>query len=169
MRITPLQVLSWLRRAVAAEWQGPPDLPRSLTLEWRFMSVRWVGVLCVTPVLPLLHLSPTRLVGAYAIVATAIAYNLSVRWFLTRRPQLFANGYLTTLADSILNTSMVLMGGGFDSPFSYILFSVTIAVAMRYGYGPAVAMSGLFVFFDAVESAWNGQTPDAAFAFRGGF
>ncbi len=169
MRTNLLHVLSWLRRSVAAEWQGPADLPRSLTLEWRLITLRWVGILSIAPVLPLLHLSTPRLLIAYAIILTATAYNLAVRWLLPRRSALFANGYLTTVADSILNTSMVLIGGGFDSPFSYILFTVTISVAMRYGYGPALAMTGLFVTFDVVESAVSGQTPGGAFAFRSGF
>jgi signal transduction histidine kinase len=161
--------VAWLRRKIVAEWQGPPDLPRSLTLEWRLIALRWVGIFSITPVLPLLHLSPTRLTAAYAIILTATAYNITLRWLLVRRPRLFASGYLTTVADSLLNTSMVLVGGGFDSPFSYILFTVTIAVAMRYGYGPALAMSAFFVTVDALESAFAGQTPDAPFAFRCGF
>ncbi len=165
----PLRVITWLRRRIAAEWQGPPTLSRSLMLEWRIMAVRWIGIISIAPVLPLLHLSTPRLIAAYAIILAATAYNLAVRWFLTRRPSLFANGYLTTFADSLLNTVMVIVGGGFDSPFSYIIFTVTIAVAMRYGYGPALAMTGLFVSFDAAESAWAGQTPDASFAFRSGF
>jgi len=69
----------------------------------------------------------------------AAAYNISVRWYMQRRPELFANGYLTTFADFVLNTSMVLVGGGFDSPFSYILFTVTISVANGGGCdGPSL-------------------------------
>jgi len=44
---------------------------------------------------------------------------------MPRRPQLLANGYLTTLGDGLLDIAMVVVGGGFDSPFYFILFTVT--------------------------------------------
>jgi signal transduction histidine kinase len=69
----------------------------------------------------------------------------------------------------LLNIAMVSVGGGFNSPFSYILFTVTISVAMRYGYGPAMAMTLLFVAGEGVEKILTRQAPDAAFAFRSGF
>jgi signal transduction histidine kinase len=168
MRKTP-SLFAWLRGRIAAEWHGPPDLPRSLTLEWRLIAVRWVGVFSIAPVLPLMQLPLDRLIAAYAILLFAIGYNWTVRWYMQRRPDLFSNGYITTVFDSLLNIAMVLIGGGFDSSFSYILFTVTIAVAMRYGYGPALAMTAIFICADALqESIWgNGQ--QAAFAFRSGF
>jgi signal transduction histidine kinase len=162
-------LLAWLRGAIAAEWYGPRDLPRSLTMEWRLIAARWVGMIFVAPALPLMHLPVERLVAAYAILLFAAAYNVAIRWYMQRRPDLFANGYLTTFADSALNISMVLIGGGFDSPFSYILFTVTISVAMRYGYGPALAMTLLFTGADAVESLVFGQRFGPPFAFRSGF
>ncbi len=168
MRFAP-KLLAWLRRAVATEWHGPADLPRSLTMEWRLIAVRWVGVLAVGPALPLMNLPLDRLIVAYAILTGAVAYNLTVRLYMQRRPDLFANGYVTTVCDSLLNISMVLIGGGFDSSFSYILFTVLISVAMRYGYGPALAMTLIFTGSDALEHFVVGKSPDAAFAFRSGF
>jgi signal transduction histidine kinase len=161
--------LSWPRRAIAAEWQGPPDLPQSLTMEWRLIFVRWVGVLAVGPALPLMHLPTNRLIASVAILVFAIAYNFAVRRYIQRRPDLFANGYLTMVCDSFLNMAMVLVGGGFDSAFSYVLFTVMIAVAMRYGYGPSLAMTMIFTGTDAIEHLLGHQAPDAAFAFRSGF
>jgi signal transduction histidine kinase len=158
-----------LRRALAVEWRGPADLPRALTLEWRLVALRWIGLISVAPVLPLVHLSPSRMSAAIAILATATAYNTAVRHFLPRHSNLFANGYLTTIADSFLATAMVLVGGGFDSSFAYILFTSSISVAIRYGYGPSLAMTALFVSCDVVEAALRGQPPDAPFAFRSGF
>jgi signal transduction histidine kinase len=163
------RVLSWPRRAIGAEWQGPPDLPQSLTMEWRLIFVRWVGVLAVGPALPLMHLPSTRAVAAAAILVGAIVYNCIVRWYIQRRPDLFANGYLTTVCDSFLNMAMVLAGGGFDSPFSYVLFTVMISVAMRYGYGPSLAMTMIFTGTDAMEHVLFSHSADAAFAFRTGF
>jgi signal transduction histidine kinase len=162
-------VLSWPRRAIAREWQGPADLPKSLTLEWRLIFVRWVGALAVGPALPLMHLPTGRLIAAIGILLGALVYNFAVRWYIPRRPDLFANGYLTTVGDSILNMTMVLVGGGFDSPFSYMLFTVMISVAMRYGYGPSLATTMIFIAADGIEKIFGHQTADAAFAFRSGF
>jgi signal transduction histidine kinase len=157
------------RRVIAAEWQGPSDLPRSLTIEWRLIAARWVGILAVGPALLFMRLPLERLIAAYGILAFAVAYNVLLRSYLARRPSLFASGYLTTAADSLLNISMVLTAGGFDSPMSYILFTQLISVAMRYGYGPALAMTLIFVVADGVESAVEGESLNAAFAFRSGF
>jgi signal transduction histidine kinase len=162
-------VVAWIRRAIAAEWQAPADLPPSLTMEWRLIAARWVGMLAVAPALLLMHLPTSRLVTAYAILLAAVAYNVVVRWYMQRRPALFASGYITTVADSLLNIAMVVAGGGFYTPFSYILFTVTISVAMRYGYGPALAMTLLFVAADAGESILYRQPLNAPFAFRSGF
>ncbi|MBV8714743.1 MAG: HAMP domain-containing histidine kinase [Chloroflexi bacterium] len=161
--------LGWPRRVISAEWQGPADLPQSLTMEWRLVFVRWVGVLAVAPALPLMHLPNNRLIASVAILVFAIAYNWSVRRYIQRRPDVFANGYLTTVCDSFLNMAMVLVGGGFDSAFSYVLFTVMISVAMRYGYGPSLAMTMIFTGTDAIEHVIGHQSADAAFAFRTGF
>ena len=163
------RLLPCLRRGVAAEWQGPSELPRSLTIEWRLIAARWVGIVAVAPALFVMHLPVERLIAAYSILAFALVYNVSLRWFLPRRPAVFANGYVTTAADSVLNISMVLTAGGFDSPMSYILFTQLISVAMRYGYGPALAMTLIFVVADGLQSLLDIRTFDAAFAFRSGF
>ena len=168
MHYTP-RLLPWLRRTVAAEWQGPADLSRSLTIEWRLIACRWVGMLAVGPALLLMHLPIERLVGAYVILLFGAAYNVTVRWYLQRQPALFANGYLTTAADSLLNISMLLVGGGFDTPLSNVLFTGTISVAMRYGYGPAMAMTLIFTISDVLEKFVVHQPLDADVAFRSGF
>jgi len=158
-----------LKRAIRAEWHGPADLPGSLTMEWRLITARWVGILIVGPALPFLNLPLDHLAAAYAILLFATAYNVIVRWWMQRRPDLFASGYVTTVCDSLLNIAMVSVGGGFNSPFSYILFTVTISVAMRYGYGPAMAMTLLFVSGDGMEKILTRQSPDVPFAFLSGF
>ena len=126
--------------------------PREMGVVAAVAAFLLATMLAVAPALLLMHLPASRLVAAYAILLAAVAYNVVVRWYMQRRPELFASGYITTVADSALNISMVLVGGGFDSPFSYILFTVTISVAMRYGYGPALAMTLLFIAADAGES-----------------
>ena len=70
-------VVARLRGVIAAEWQGPRDLPRSLTMEWRLIAARWVGMIVVAPALPLLGLPIERLIGAYAILLFAVAYNFA--------------------------------------------------------------------------------------------
>src|SRR5919202_3557963 len=64
-------VLDRMRRVLAAEWQGPADMPRALMLEWRLIMARWVGIIFVAPALPLLNMPGDRLFGAYPILAGA--------------------------------------------------------------------------------------------------
>ena len=122
-------------------WNGPDDLPRNLKLEWRFVAVRWLGIACLAPVLLLAHLQFERLVAAYAVLIVASIYNAGLQRVMPRRPQSLANGYLSTLGDGLLDVAMVIVGGGFDSPFYFILFTVTLAAAMRYGYGPSLGVA----------------------------
>jgi signal transduction histidine kinase len=150
-------------------WQGPVDLPRYLKLEWRFVAIRWLGIALVAASLPFAKLPGDRLVAAYVVLAVAALYNLFIQRMVQQRPDLFANGYLTTLGDSLLNIAIVNVGGGFDSPFYFILFTVTISAAMRYGYGPSLAMAGLFATFDAAQAFTAGHNIDAPFIFRSGF
>src|SRR5438876_939673 len=82
-------------RAMGYLWQGPPSLPRSLQLEWRFVVVRWLGIFIVAPGLLLTNLAPGRLLVAYAVLALAGIYNLTVQLMMRRRPEVIANGYLT--------------------------------------------------------------------------
>jgi signal transduction histidine kinase len=163
------RAIRWLTNTLAREWQGPAELPRSLTMEWRLITARWVGIFFVAPALPLVHLPEDRLSAAYGILVCAALYNITVRWYMPRRPDLFANGYLTTFADSLMTIAMVQVGGGFDSPFSYFLFTVTISVAMRFGYGPALAMTLLFTLADVAQLLLSDKTFDGPFAFRSGF
>ena len=46
-------------------WHGPPSLAPSLKVEWRFIVVRWIGIVFVAPGLPLAGLTTERLVAAY--------------------------------------------------------------------------------------------------------
>jgi signal transduction histidine kinase len=50
-----------------------------------------------------------------------------------------------------------------------MLFTVMISVAMRYGYGPSLATTMIFIAADGIEKIFGHQTADAAFAFRSGF
>ncbi len=147
-------------------WHGPADLPRPLKLEWRFVAVRWLGIAVIAPALLIANLGMERLLAAYAVIAVAAIYNLFVQLTMPRRPQLLANGYLTTLGDGLLDIAMVVVGGGFDSPFYFLLFTVTIAAAMRYGYGPSLGVALLYVAADAAGHAIEHQAPDGPFVFR---
>ena len=57
----------WLKHAIRAEWHGPTDLPSSLTMEWRLIAARWVGILAVGPALPLLNMPLNQLAAALMI------------------------------------------------------------------------------------------------------
>jgi signal transduction histidine kinase len=147
-------------------WNGPADLPRALKLEWRFVAVRWLGIAFVIPAVLVANLGHDRLLAAYAVIAVAAIYNAFVQYLMPRRPQLLANGYLTTLGDGLLDIAMVVVGGGFDSPFYFILFTVTIAAAMRYGYGPSLGVALLYVAADAAGHVIERQAPGGPFVFR---
>ena len=151
---------------LAFVWNGSDDLPRSLRLEWRLVAVRWLGIACLAPVLLLANLPPERLVAAYLVLAVATVYNVALRHIMPRRPQLLANGYISTIGDAMLDVAMVIVGGGFDSPFYFILFTVTLAAAMRYGYGPSLGVALLYVSADGIGYLAARQPVGAAFVVR---
>jgi diguanylate cyclase (GGDEF)-like protein/PAS domain S-box-containing protein len=158
-----------LRRLIlATAWNGPADLPAALRLEWRFVAVRWLGILFMTPGIHMAGFSAEQMNAAYLVLAIAAVYNIALQVIVPRRPTWFINGYVTALGDALLNACMVGLAGGFDSPLYYILFTVTISAAMRYGYGPALGMASIFVALDAAE-----QMPRVLlagpFLFRSGF
>ena len=165
--------LQRLRRAVkkglAFIQNAPPDLPRSLQLEWQFITARWIGIVFVAHSLLVWNLPIERLLAAYGLLFVAALYNLAVQRLLRQKPDLFTQGYVTILGDGLLVMGMLSLGGGFNSPFHYILFTAAISGAMRFGRGPALAMALTFGAFDAFESIRRAGTLDATFAFRTGF
>jgi signal transduction histidine kinase len=147
-------------------WDGPADLPRTLKLEWRFVAVRWLGIASLAPVLLLANLPLERLAAAYAVLIVASVYNAGLQYVMPRRPQWLANGYISTLGDALLDIAMVIVGGGFDSPFYFILFTVTLAAAMRYGYGPSLGVALLYVSADGIGYLISQQPVGAPFVVR---
>jgi diguanylate cyclase (GGDEF)-like protein len=158
-----------MHRALAYIRNGPSGLPQSATTEWRLVCIRWLGILFVLPSISLLGLPADRLTESYAVLAGAATYNLFVQHNLRVRPWLFANGYLTTVGDALLNVALISIGGGFATPLYFLLFTVTIASAMRYGYGPTAAAVLTFVSFDAAEHIWSSLGVDGPFLIRSGF
>ncbi|MBV8087106.1 MAG: hypothetical protein JO247_20040 [Chloroflexi bacterium] len=157
------------RRGLNYQWSGPRDLSPTLRLEWRFVAVRWLGIIMVGPGLLLAHLPVQRLEAAYVVLLVAAVYNFAIQRLMPLHPIVFANGYLTTMGDTILNIAMVSVGGGFNSPFYFLLFTVAISAAMRYGYGPALLMALVFIGFDSGEHYATGASIDAPIVFRSGF
>ncbi len=157
------------RRWARLAWHGPSDLPRSLRLEWRFVLIRWFGIVCVAPGLPFAGLNPVQLQRAYALLVVAAIYNALVQLLIRHRPGWVSPGYLTSACDALLNAAMLFLGGGFDSPLSNLLFTVVISAAMRYGYGPAFAMATFFTASDILASISGGWVFGAGFFFRAGF
>jgi len=160
--------IALLRRLAMSTWNGPAGWPTDLRLEWRFISVRWLGILFMTPGIHLAGFSEDQMRAAYGVLAIAATYNVGLQLVVPRRPVWFASGYVTAFGDALLNASMVALAGGFDSPLYYILFTVTISAAMRYGYRPALGMAAIFITLDAAE-----QLPRfllaGPFLFRSGF
>src|SRR4051794_30924250 len=100
-------------------WNGPADLPRNMRLEWRFVAVRWLGIVSLAPALLLANLGAQRMLAAYLLLALAAAYNAVLRRAILRRPYWLANGYFSTVGDALLDIAMVIVGGGFASPFYF--------------------------------------------------
>ena len=132
-----MQPSEQFRRGFTYLYKGPSDLPEPLQLEWRFIAVRWIGIAFVSVGCLVAPFSRQTISAIYLVLLVAALYNLSIQRLITRRPELFINGYVTTFGDGLLNVVMVTVGGGFDSPLYYLLFTVTISAAMRYGYGPS--------------------------------
>jgi hypothetical protein len=160
-----------LTRAAISFWQGPADLPAALETEWRLVAIRWLGILLMLPSVGLLQLSAERLLAAYGLLLVAAVYNAVVQLSMSRAGHraLFASGYVTTVGDALLNVAMISLGGGFDTPLYYLLYTVTIASAMRYGYGPAIAVCLCFVGSDGLEHRTSGLGLDGPFLVRSGF
>jgi signal transduction histidine kinase len=158
-----------VKRLVSYQWQGPAKLAPGLRLEWRFIAVRWLGIVMVAFGLPLARLADDRLLAAYGLLVIAVLYNLILQRVMPRWPTLFTSGYLTTMGDTLFNIAMVNVGGGFSSPFYFLLFTVTISAAMRYGYGPALLTALMFIGFDGAEHFSQGLPLDAPIVFRSGF
>jgi len=150
-------------------WDGPADLPRALETEWRLVTVRWIAILFVAPAVGVLPLSPDRLPVAWLVLCAGALFNVATQVTLPRRPTLFLNGYLTTLFDGLLSVAFISLVGGFDSAFYFLLYPVTIAAALRYGYGPTAVMIVSFVSCDLGEGWLLGQAPDGALLLRSGF
>ncbi len=155
-----------LASRLSSLWNGPEDLPRNLKLEWRFVAVRWLGICSLAPILLLAHLPTERLIAAYAVLFVASVYNAGLQRVMPRRPQWLANGYVSTIGDALLDIAMVIVGGGFDSPFYFILFTVTLAAAMRYGYGPSLGVALLYVSADGIGYLVSQQPIGGPFVFR---
>jgi diguanylate cyclase (GGDEF)-like protein len=158
-----------LRSVLTYAWAGPPRLPASLQTEWRLVIMRWLGIALVLPSLHLLNLPAERLNIGYVILAVAGFYNLVVQSLLRRQSPLLLRGYTTTLGDALLNVAMVLIGGGFNTPMYFLLYTVIIASAMRYGYVATALVLIAFVGADGLERFVNGQSVDGALLVRSGF
>ena len=150
-------------------WQGPKNLPAHLKLEWRFVIIRWIGIAIVAPGFLLYQMPVESRVAAYGVLVVAALYNGIVQQQLRRRHFTQLVGVITALGDTFLNVAMLLvLGGGFDSPFSLFFFTVIVSIAMRFGYGPSSAAVLLFVLIHGTVDLQMGKSLDATFFFRSG-
>jgi signal transduction histidine kinase len=164
-------MLRWLpeQRWLQFIWIGPPSLLTSLRLEWRIALVRWIGIVCVALGLPYSDLSHQQLQSADAILVVGAVYNFALQVLILRSPRLIAQGYVPSIGDALLNIGMLYVAGGFDTPLSYMLFSVIIATAMRFGYGPAIAAAVCFVAADVTINLVGQHPLGSGLFFRAGF
>ena len=134
------------------------------------MLVRWVGVAIASPLLLLLDLGEASRTAAYLVLLAAFVYNLLVQRAIGRRASARYIGFLTTIGDAVLNFSMLLVvGGGFDSPFVFCFFVLVVSVAMRYGYAASLAEACAIIGANVLLNLSNGQPLDPTFFFRSFF
>jgi|SRR5579864_1500252 len=164
------RVPGWIfLQALAYIWNGPHELPRSVAIEWRLVPLRWLGIALMLPSLLLLGLPPERLAFGYALLVGAAIFNIVVQRTLPRRPYLFTSGYITAVGDALLTVAMLTIGGGFDTPLYFVLFTVTTASAMRFGYGPAAAAAVTVISVDLASHADFGVRAIGSSLIRSGF
>lgn len=166
---TGTQSSSWLQKLKfwgTYLWEGPDFLSQALKLEWRFIVMRWLGIIIIAPGLFLFNLSHQQIIGAFVVLAIALVYNLILQYMLAKRSKLLISGYLVIFLDALLNVAMIIVAGGFDSPFYFIVYTVTVSAAMRYGYGPVLVMALLFVLSDVFEGIFFRQFLGSAFFLR---
>lgn len=140
------------RAFLHAQWQVPADLPSGLRTEWRLIAIRWIAAALFGLTLPLAQLPPERQAAAYGVVLLAGLLNLGYRQLILHRPGAVGSGFITSLGDTGLHVAMIIIGGGFDSPFYFVVFSLIIAVAMRYGYGPSLTVTLAIVLVDSPDA-----------------
>lgn len=158
-----------VKRAALYLWDGPQILTPAMRLEWRFVAVRWLGIVFLAPTLVHLKLSSSEVIGAYSVLVVAAVYNLVLQVMLARGWEPLINGYFILLFDGMLNIAIVTVADGFDSPFYYILYTVVVSAAMRYGYVPVLGIAMLYVSADVAEGILIGRALDSAFLFRSAF
>ncbi|MFZ1753244.1 MAG: ATP-binding protein [Caldilineaceae bacterium] len=145
---------------------GRPGLSPHLRLEQRFVLVRWIGLIVMTPALLLFDLVPVRIYAAYAILVIAAIYNFQVQRLIESESSRLDNGYITTIGDGILSISIILIGGGFSTSFNYVLYTTTMAAAMRYGWGPSMIVIGVYFLLDLITSLTGSAGLNGDFIIR---
>lgn len=158
-----------VRGSLPRVWSGPQDLSEELKLEWRLCLIRWPAMILVGLSVGLVGLTQDRQLVVYSILLVSAVYNLLLHVSILRQSVAVARGYVTTLGDGALTLAVLLLAGGFNSPFYYILYPIIITVAMRYGARPALLMALVFCFVDAVMLWRGGESFDALFLFRSTF
>ncbi len=161
-----------LRTSLLDLWTGPTDYPPSVRLERRFIALRYLGISFLGPTLPLLNLSTSRLLAAYTLLLVYLSFNLWVHVLLQRRSSWLNHGYITSVGDGLIISVMVMIGGGFASPFYILLFPTTVAAAMRFGYGPSLLVVAFYILLDGISIRLTGGAMPGdrgAFLFRSGY
>jgi signal transduction histidine kinase len=132
--------------------------------------VRWVGIAICGPLLFLPGVASGGRAAAYAVIACAVLYNFLVQRAISRRAPIRHIGVLTTVGDAALNFSMLLIvGGGFDSPFVFCFFVLIVSVAMRFGYAASLAEAGAIIGANVLLNLSSGHPLDSTFFFRSFF
>jgi signal transduction histidine kinase len=151
-------------------WRGPTGLSAQLRMEWRFTILRFLAAICLAVALPLLELPASRLLVALGVLLLAIVYCTVVYALIRRRSSWLRDGYFTTIGDAVFAVAVVLSGGGFTSDLYFIVYSGTVAAALRFGYGPSMLVVGWYVAFHAVEVFVLGSgANEGSFFLRSGF
>lgn len=164
----PLRRFQSLRHWLSQLWFGAPDLTPQMRMEQRLVALRYIGITFLAPTLPFLQLSPGRLLAAYVVLVCYLTFNFGAQFLVRRHSPWLAHGYVISIGDGLVISSMVLIGGGFTSPFYMILFPFLVAAAMRFGYGPALLILVFSITLDGI-SAFSHAGIDGNLLFRSGY
>jgi hypothetical protein len=127
-----------------------------------------MGITVFAVALALLPLPAGQTLGTYSILLVALVYSITL-WRMLKGTQAgWTVGAVPTLVDGLLCAGLIPFVGGFDSPFSAILYAVVVEAGMRLGFARSMLLAGAIGLIDLTLRITHGDGIDAAFTVRTG-